>query len=247
MSSPNQLSFLPDDYLETKAQNRTNAICAGLFAVVVAAIGGAFYLTERQVKSVETDYSEVVRRYTDAARPIEQFRRMQEQQRRMETQAALSASLLEKVPRSYLLAEITNALPGSVSLIELGMESRLRNGPAPRQVYKTIFEEKKAEIEAAKLAATAGQQPKVFDVYLKITGVADNDQQVAALLTKLATSKLLSDVNLVVSDEFQQAAKDEKLRKFVIEMMLNPEAEVKPQGQKLNKVVEVEASAKERS
>ena len=41
-SAPNQLSFLPDDYLELKAQRRTNAICAGLFAVVVGMVGVTF-------------------------------------------------------------------------------------------------------------------------------------------------------------------------------------------------------------
>ena len=30
-AAPNELSFLPDDYLERKARRRTNAICAVLF------------------------------------------------------------------------------------------------------------------------------------------------------------------------------------------------------------------------
>ena len=47
--SPNELSFLPDDYLERKAQRRTNAICAVLFLVVMCAIGSAFTYTERSV------------------------------------------------------------------------------------------------------------------------------------------------------------------------------------------------------
>ena len=47
MAAPNELSFLPDDYLERKARRRTNAICAVLFCVVISAIGGAFTVTER--------------------------------------------------------------------------------------------------------------------------------------------------------------------------------------------------------
>src|SRR5947209_7640715 len=102
-SAPNQLSFLPEDYLELKLQRRTNAVCASLFAIVAMAVGAAFYLTERMVTRVESDYADVLHKYADAAQPIEQFKRMQSQQLRMESQAALSASLLEKVPRSYLL------------------------------------------------------------------------------------------------------------------------------------------------
>ncbi len=35
MASPNQLSFLPDDYMERKSQRRTNAICAVLSILVI--------------------------------------------------------------------------------------------------------------------------------------------------------------------------------------------------------------------
>ena len=34
MGAPNELSFLPDDYLERKARRRANAICAVLFFIV---------------------------------------------------------------------------------------------------------------------------------------------------------------------------------------------------------------------
>jgi hypothetical protein len=243
-AAPNQLSFLPDDYLELKAQRRTNAVCASLFACVALAVGAAFFLTERMVKHNEADYAEVMRGYSEAAQPIQQFRVMQDQQRHMELQAALSSSLLEKVPRSYLLAELTNALPPGVSLWEFGLESKLRNPAAAPQQYKTIYEQKKAEIDAAKNAAVKAAQPRIYDVTMKLTGVADNDQQVAAFISALTHSSLLRDVNLVVSDEFQPTPTDNKLRKFQIEMGLNPEAEVKGQAPALNKVINAQASVK---
>lgn len=244
-NAPNQLSFLPEDYLELKAQRRTNAICASLFAVVILGIGGAFHITERSVKAVQLEYAEVMRRYADAAKPIEQFRQMQEQQRKMETQATLSASLLEKVPRSFLLAELTNALPSTVSLLDFSLEAKTRNVTVDPRQFQTMYEQKKAEIDAAKVNAAVAAKPKLYDVTLRVTGVADNDVQVAAFMTKLKQSDLLTNVNLVVSDEFAPNSKDSKLRKFQIEMTLNPNAEVKPQGPKLNKVVDAgESSAK---
>jgi Tfp pilus assembly protein PilN len=243
-NSPNQLSFLPEDYLELKAQRRTNAICASLFAVVILAIGAAFQITERSMKGVQTEYAEVMRKYAEAAKPIEQFKAMQDQQRKMETQAALSASLLEKVPRSFLLAEMTNSLPGSVSLLEFSLEAKAKTVTVNPTQYATMYEQKKAEIDAAKVNAAAGAKPKQYDVTLKVTGVADTDVQVAAFMTNLKKSDLLQNVNLVVSDEYVPASKDSKLRKFQIEMTLNPNAEVKPQGPRLNKVVDAEAAAK---
>jgi hypothetical protein len=239
-AAPNQLSFLPEDYLEMKTQRRTNAICASLFALVALGVGAAFYLTERMVNKVETEYTAVLHTYADAARPIEQFHVMQDKQRRMESQAALSASLLEKVPRSYLLAEITNALPQNVSLLDFGLEAKIRQkNTGPTKAPVTIYEQKLAEIEREKAAAAnALPKPREYDVYLKLTGLADNDQHVASFMKTLSDSKLLTDVNLVVSDEYQPSPTDEKIRKFQIEMQLAPDAKVEGEApKKLNKLV----------
>ena len=245
-AAPNQLSFLPDDYLELKAQRRTNAVCASLFACVALAVGAAFFLTERMVKHTEADYADVLRGYSEAARPIQQFPRYAGSAKAHGTTGrGFSASLLEKVPRSYLLAELTNLLlPPGVSLWEFGLESKLRNGAAEPQQYKTIYDQKKAEIDAAKNAAIKAAQPRVPDVTIKLTGVADNDQQVAALINITTKSSLLKDVNLVVSDEFQPTPTDSKLRKFQIEMALNPEADVKSPTPALNRVINSQASVK---
>jgi len=240
-AAPNQLSFLPEDYLEMKTQRRTNAICASLFTVVALGVGAAFYLTERMVSTVEAEYTEVLHKYAVAAKPIEQFHQMQDKQRRMESQAALSASLLEKVPRSYLLAEITNAMPTNVSLIDFALEAKIRaNSPtaAPTGRPQTIYEQKLAEIEAAKAAANPVAKPREYDVFLKLTGMADNDQHVAAFMKALSASKLLTDVNLLVSDEYQPSPTEEKIRKFQIEMQLSPDAKVEGgPPKKLNKLV----------
>jgi hypothetical protein len=47
MAAPNELSFLPDDYLERKGRRRANALCADLSVIVMGAIESAIYLTER--------------------------------------------------------------------------------------------------------------------------------------------------------------------------------------------------------
>ena len=53
MGSPNQLSFLPDDYLERKAARRTNAICAVLFLLVIGGVGSAFTISENATKTID--------------------------------------------------------------------------------------------------------------------------------------------------------------------------------------------------
>src|SRR5688572_19534353 len=130
MAAPNELSFLPDDYLERKARRRTNAICAVLFCVVISAIGGAFTVTERSMRETQQQYERVQQEYTDAAKRIEQVQQMQDKQRKMAQQAELTAGLLEKVPRSFILAELTNGIPTGVSLLDFRLDSQLQQGPA---------------------------------------------------------------------------------------------------------------------
>jgi hypothetical protein len=228
MTSPNQLSFLPDDYLARKAQRRANVICAGLFVVVMGAMGSAFTFSERSVRAVERQHAEVDKEYADAARRIEQVRQLQDKQRQMAQQAELTASLLEKVPRTFVLAEITNALPAGTSLLDFVLDAKRRNVPPPPAAAKTIFEQKQQEIAkeqaAKKAAAEHALQPRLYDVTMKLTGVADTDVQVSQFITKLNRSPLFKDVNLLISDEFQRDG--QALRKFQIELMLVADADV---------------------
>src|SRR5215213_26667 len=140
MAAPNELSFLPDDYLERKGRRRANALCAALSIVVMGAIASAFYLTERSMNEVEARAAKVDGEFTEAARSIEQVNKMKAQQRKIVHQAELAASLVERVPRSNLLAEFTNSLPPGASLLDLSLDSRVRvvAGPAadPRAAKK---------------------------------------------------------------------------------------------------------------
>jgi len=222
MSSPSQLSFLPDDYLERKSQRRTNVICAGLFLVVTVAIGGAFAFSDKALKKARDENADASLKYSEAARPIQQFQQLQEKQRTMAHQAELTSSLLEKVPRSFLLAELTNAMPPGVSLIEMKLDSKRRAVPAPPP--KSAFEQKREAASGVVKEAPAPPPVRQYDVEVKLTGMASTDVQVAQFISKLNGSPMLKDVNLVISDEF--ATQEERLRKFEIELMLNPACEV---------------------
>jgi hypothetical protein len=228
MAAPNELSFLPDDYLERKQRRRTNAICAVLFCVVISSIGGAFTVTERSMREIEKQASDVDMQYTSAAKRIEQYQQMEEKQRTMQHQAELTASLLEKVPRTKILARITNGIPTGVSLLDFSLNSTLSSAPAASAAApKTAFDARKAEIDASKgvvNALASSSAPRNYDVLMRLTGVAPNDGQVAKFIAKLNGTPMFKDVNLVFTDEFVAGDKENKLRKFAIEMSLNPNA-----------------------
>ncbi len=222
-ASPNQLSFLPDDYLERKASRRANLVCGTLSLLVIGAIGSAFYLKERSMRDINTRAAEVDKEYATAAARIEQVQTLHAKQRQIVQHAELAAALVERIPRSNILAEFTNCMPPGASLLELTMDSRPRSTPVPTG---TAFEQKRAALEAKQKGATAAPETPKLDVFLKIPGVAENDVQVSDFISKLNQSRLFRDVNLVVSEVYVQD-KTSDLRKFQIEMMLNPDAEVR--------------------
>lgn len=233
VSSPNQLSFLPEDYLERKAQRKMNVVCAAVFSIVVSGIAFTFFSHERSKRELDAREAEVNTQYEQAARRIEQVKQMQEKQRQMAHQAELASSLLEKVPRGNVLAALTNALPAGVSLLDLTLDSTVR--AAPQQQYATKFEQKQAELRKAK--GVPEIQAKVYDVRLVLSGVAFNDLQVAQYVTKLSSCNLFRDVNLIVVEEHK--LDNQELRRFQIEMSLNPDANVNLEPQTKTAAVEL--------
>jgi Tfp pilus assembly protein PilN len=227
MAAPNELSFLPDDYLERKARRRTNAICAVLFCVVISAIGGAFTVTEKSMREIQNQYDNVQQEYTDAAKRIEQVQQMQDKQRKMAQQAELTAGLLEKVPRSFILAELTNGIPTGVSLLDFRMDSMVQTGPPPKP--KTAFEIRQAQVNAQQggILNIPTPQAKQYDVTMRINGVATTDNIVGDFIGSLSKSKMFNDVNLLFTEEFKAPGEDgERMRKFQIELRLDPRAQV---------------------
>lgn len=223
MSTASPFSFLPDNYLANKRARRANLICAGLFVVVFLAIAVAYVLSTRALHRIEVQHATVQKQYADAAVRIEQVKDLQQKQEVISHQAELASSLLEKVPRSNLLAEITNSLPPGVSLVELTLESKERPAPpapppAPGSTSANSSKTKKA----------AEPPPKLYDVTVTLTGVAPDDVQVAQFIRNLSLSPLLQDVNLVVVDQGKMG--DDPVRRFQLKMMINPSADL--QGSK---------------
>jgi Tfp pilus assembly protein PilN len=238
MGAPNQLSFLPDDYLDRKAQRRTNALCALLFMSVMGGIGTVFYLSEQATQRVDAEYARVEEQYLSEAKRIEQVKEMQDKQKRMAHQAEMTASLLERIPRSYILAEITNALPAGVSLLDLTMDSKAKAKPVETGTKKTAYEQRKAAKGAAAAVTAAAPEARTYDVTLKLTGMAGTDEHVARFMEKLSLHELFSEVNLPITQEHKQG--EDNLRKFQMEMTLNQKAEVRPDDKPQTASVELE-------
>jgi Tfp pilus assembly protein PilN len=198
--------FLPEDYLKNKAAMRTNLIGVGMFLVVTLGVVGAFFVTNRQWNDVRAYQASVNERYSTAAAEIEQLKELEVQEGELLDKAELTAALIERVPRTTLLAELINRGPDRMTLIEVEVRSE-------RTDRKVQSRSKKAEPKAEGLS-TKKQKSSVrkteeenvilapqYETSIKIIGVAPRNQDVAAYLRGLQQCDLLRNVEMIQSAE----------------------------------------------
>ena len=219
-SSPG-LDFLPDGYAERRRARRTNAFCLAIFVAVVAAVGTTFHMSDKSLAAVEADYQAANDRYTGAARQIEQVKKMLEKRKTVADRVELAVSLREKLPRSNLMAELTNALPSGVSLTECSLEATRVVSSAPA---KTSFEQK----SSAGQAAEAPPQPLAFDTKFTVAGVSYTEAQVSDYIDALNRCGYFKAVDLKwVRKGNAVNEKDEAMRTFALQLHIDPNAEAR--------------------
>lgn len=214
------MDFLPDGYAERRRARRTNALCLAIFVVVVGAVGATFHVSDQSLAAVESDYQAVNDRYTGAARQIEQVKKMLEKRKTVADRVELAVSLREKLPRSNLLAELTNGLPAGVSLTECTLEATRVVTAAPP---KTSFEQKSG---AGQPAPEAPPQPLAFDTKFTVTGVSYTEAQVSDYIDALNRCGYFKAVDLKwVRKGNAVNEKDEAMRTFALQLHIDPNSE----------------------
>jgi len=220
-SEAGSTSFLPADYLEKKRERRANLLTLSLLLIVIFGVVAAFFVTNRQWETVRQQQEMINVRYTQAAKDIEQLKELEAQKAEMLGKAELTAALVEKAPRSRVLAEIINRLPDKAALLEFElMSERPRARRAPASTKPQSLSSKGGE----QAAPTRVQVPRMT-VTMSIVGVANTHNDVAAFVTALQENPLLERVDL----KFSEATKigDRELNKFLIETRLKPGADAR--------------------
>ncbi len=211
------LNFLPEDYLQKKAQQRTNIICLILFVVVISSVAAGWFLTESRRKIMVRQQGEMAEKMALASDSLKKLEELEKKRSKMEDKAQLSAMLTEAIPRSLLLATITNNLPQGVSLVSYELNSKeIKSAPKPVVKAKTVKYKKKSKVPV---------EPKIeakkFQTEIEFVGIAGNDLEVAKLISDLSKSHLMSNVYLKYSEEFQ---KDNMYyKRFEISAVMGPE------------------------
>ena len=209
------INFVPDDYIQGSESRRTNLMCVVLFAVVMAGLGGSFVTIKMRQRAFGAEEKLVNSKMVRLQETIQQFEELQAKRKEMMKTALVTAQLLEPVPRSVLLASLTNNLPAGVSLLELNL---IQSKPKHTSTSAPANEYQAARAEKQTAANEAVSPERLLETSIDIGGIAPSDLQVASYIERLSTASLLKNVALVESKEFK--IDDTSFRKFKLTAML---------------------------
>ncbi len=226
-------SFLPEDYIRRKAERRSIMIALGLFCIVVFGVVAAAFVTNRQRSSIESQQQEINAEFVSENKKIEQLKVLQAQKAEQIEKAEITTALIEKVPRSILLAELINRMPKQLTLSEFKLESKrivpkktagqaaAKKKPQPRSLSGRSRggKDEQAEPEKPKIV------PPAFEFKLRLVGMASTDAEVADYQAALHGCPLLENVELLYSSEV--IIEDVSMRKFLIEASLRSGADAR--------------------
>lgn len=199
------INFVPNDYIQQRQSNRTNSLYLVLLVAVLSGIGVTFSVLKMRQRSVQAELTALNGQLNQAKEQIAMLEELKNKNNTRMKVMMMTATLIEPVPRSILLACLTNNLPGGVSLTALDMKEKEK----PR-----VAASSPAQAKAAAGAKKTGYQkpadkptvevpagPQEPDVNLEIRGLAPSDIEVASYIANLSGSILLDQVQLVQSEE----------------------------------------------
>ena len=129
---------------------------------------------------------------------IDTFEEQQAKRKEMMRTALTTAELLEPVPRSILLASLTNNLPAGTSLTKLNMLQK-DMGNAVQSTPASNYQAAKGSKNTTKYVSISPE--KRLETFINIEGMAPSDLQVASYIERLGNCSLLGNVALVESKE----------------------------------------------
>jgi Tfp pilus assembly protein PilN len=231
----NVINFLPEDYQECRSRRRANIVClimAGASVVVLGLVVGLLFLSAIGMSAMR---ALVDQQYRQASLQIEQLKQLETRKADLIRKVELSTDLLERVPRSQLLARLTNCLPARAGLMGLVMKAEYVQVPvgsaaaAAAGVKAPASGDAQDASKAGAKRGSSGKKGKAETVKIKqwvfhVDGVAPTDMEVAEYIARLGADPLFRDVDLQFSEGFAYK-EGVQMRKFQLSFQLNPEAE----------------------
>ncbi|MCA9299212.1 MAG: PilN domain-containing protein [Phycisphaerales bacterium] len=219
-------SFLPEDYVASKAENRSIVICVTFFAVVLAGVIVAGMWNNRRWDDVRQQKEAINAKYELEAERIGQLNELRRQERLLADKARITNTLAQKVTASLILAELHQRLPEKVVFTQIDFESKRVKAAAPAikpQGVRSVGTKNTKDAPPPEEEEPTIEAPK-FETALTVIGLARDNGEIADYLTSLQDSPLLLKVELQYITE--SIVSDVEYRKFEITAVLNQQADV---------------------
>ena len=213
------INFVPDEYVQNSESQRTNLIYLVLLIVVMAGLVGSFASIKVRQRLCMAEEKRVNVKMAQVPEALKQSEELQKKYKGMMKTVLTAAELLEVVPRSTLLASLTNNLPSGASLLKLKLIQK-----EPKRSHAVSKPNSKYQASQSKKSGPGGptiSREKTLETSISIEGIAPTDLQVAAYIKRLSGSNLLENVALVESKE--QKTDKKVFRKFKLTAMLKKE------------------------
>lgn len=215
--------FLPEEYVESRRVRRSTILHLTLFTIVLLCVAGAFVVTNQQWNDVREHGKAVDVRYQQAAENLEQLNTLEAQAGTLVNKAEIVLALVERVPRSLLIAELTSAMPQQMTLTELELKSQKIVPPKPDDTDKK-------KTNSTRKSRTADVDPDAgrvevprYRTSLIVMGIAPTHQDIARYTAALQRLDLLQGIELKVSEA--TIINQRGMIKFRIEGMIDPTAD----------------------
>lgn len=208
----NDLSFLPEDYLATRRARRANRIFSMLLGIVIVVVAGAFVVADASVMALRAEQRNVNKQFDQENLRLKRINEIRKRHELIAYRARLADSLIEKVPRSQVLTDITRCLPQGATILDITLENKARHR------VKTVEAKPEKSPKKSKPTVAAPPEPLVYDQTMKIGGVAYSDLQVAQFMTSLKACANFDEVDLIQSKQFVYC--DEDVRRFEVTLRL---------------------------
>jgi Tfp pilus assembly protein PilN len=218
------INFVPDDYVQQRRASRANVLYLMLLMAMLGAIGITFGFIKMRQRTVRAELAQLNQRMTQAKEQIAQLEELKIKSNEMMKTMVVTAELLEPVPRSIVLASLTNNLPSGVSLLDFELKEKETQviRPASSRASKAAAGSQYKNKTAA--AQDKTEPDKLIETDLEIKGIAPSDIQVAGFIARLSNSILFDAVSLVESKEVEIDAV--KYREFRLKAIIKPNLEL---------------------
>lgn len=208
------MSFLPEDYLEKKIARRTNVIFISLFAVVLTAVFAAEFVGRRQDSAQLNALAAKHAEFESMRKQFEMIEELNTKKQEMKNKANVTATLKDNVLKSMVFAELINNMPATLRLTDLELQTKIAKDstPAPRTAIQR---------EKLRQQATGQSEVQIVPTVVEIDlmGLAPTDVEISEYIGNLNAHELFRNVNLSYVEESKKD--DSVMRKFRIELSLD--------------------------